>query len=189
MIISLICEMRSGSTNLANWFYSKKDFTLLFEPITNPNLRWYKGNNPPKNWEYITNHMVIKEVFHIGCNFSELIEISDKVIVLYRKNELTQMESWVNANRTKNWGGRWVHTNKFINPRDTEIEHFHEMKKAFNELYVKDNKYFTTTYEELYYENGFQRLVDYLNIDGVKNENFPHGNKYRIDVDGKQTLI
>lgn len=48
---------------------------------------------------------------------------------------------------------------------------------------------FKISYEELYYNNGFQKIVDYINLDCVKHKNFPHGQKYRIDVNKKKSII
>ena len=39
MFVTIIAEPRSGSTNLANWFYFNSSFTTLFEPM-NPTTRW-----------------------------------------------------------------------------------------------------------------------------------------------------
>ena len=39
MIILLLCEPRSGSTNLANWFFINKKFTVLFIP-SDPLSKW-----------------------------------------------------------------------------------------------------------------------------------------------------
>jgi hypothetical protein len=40
----------------------------------------------------------------------------------------------------------------------------------------------------LYFNNGFQKLVDYINLEEVQNINFPFGEKYRVDFD-KSKLI
>jgi hypothetical protein len=33
MIITILSEARTGSTNLANWFAIKNNFTVFFEPL------------------------------------------------------------------------------------------------------------------------------------------------------------
>ena len=48
MIITILAEPRSGSTNLTNWFYFNKNFTTLFEP-ENPNSKWFQNNIDPKD--------------------------------------------------------------------------------------------------------------------------------------------
>ena len=185
MVITILAEPRSGSTNLANWFYFNKDFTILYEPITSPKWKWYKHGVSPKLWEYNTPHLLVKEIFKPETDFSELIEISDKIIILYRENEKEQIESWINAKTTNNWDKHWV-SNDIKNENETLF--FSELKRSFKLKYL-DKNYFTISYEELYYNNGFQKIVDYINLDCVKNENFPYGKKYRINVDKPKTLI
>jgi hypothetical protein len=186
MIITILAEPRSGSTNLANWFYHNKNFTTLFEPITSPKWKWYKHGVSPKLWEYKTPHLLVKESFRPETNFSELIEISDKVIILYRENINEQTESWLNANKTNNWDKAWIFKENLI--RNENDSYFNEIKKGIKENYLNKN-YFNISYEELYYNGGFQKVLDYLNIDGLENKNFPYGQKYRIDVNKPRSLI
>jgi hypothetical protein len=47
---------------------------------------------------------------------------------------------------------------------------------------VDNPNYFKISYEELYYNNGFQKILDYLNVNGLENKNFPYGKKYRIFI-------
>ena len=59
-------------------------------------------------------------------------------------------------------------------------EYFNTLKSEFKEKYLNEN-YFTISYEDLYYNNGFEKIVNYINIDEVKNDGFPLGKKYRIN--------
>ena len=186
MVITILAEPRSGSTNLANWFYFNKDFTILYEPITSPKWKWYKHGVSPKLWEYKTPHLLVKEIFRPETDFSELIEISDKVIILYRENISEQTESWLNANKTNNWDKAWVFKENLI--KDEDASYFNQEKKGIKENYLNKN-YFNISYEELYYNDGFQKILDYLNMDELENKNFPYGTKYRINVDKPNTLI
>jgi hypothetical protein len=176
MIITILAEPRSGSTNLANWFYFNDKFTTLFIP-SDPKSKWYKKESP-KDYRYSTEHLLIKEDNYIHKNFDELISISDKVMLLYRENIKEQVESWTNAKLTNNWHNQWVL--RGIESRD-EVEFFTTLKNNFKEKYL-DKDYFRISYEELYYNNGFQKVVDYIALDCVKNEQFPVGSKYRVDV-------
>jgi len=186
MVITILAEPRSGSTNLANWFYFNKDFTILYEPITSPKWKWYKHGVSPKLWEYKTPHLLVKEIFRPETDFSELIEISDKVIILYRENISEQTESWLNANKTNNWDKAWVFKENLI--KDEDASYFNQVKNGIKENYLNKN-YFNISYEELYYNDGFQKILDYLNMDELENKNFPYGTKYRINVDKPNTLI
>ncbi len=187
MVITILAEPRSGSTNLANWFYFNKNFTTLFEPL-NPTSNWFQKNKEPKDYKYKTKHLCLKEVYYPHKNWDSLLSISDKIIVLYRENSQKQLESFLNAVSTNNWDKQYVYTienNKFVNKK---TEYFKTLKSEFKIKYVNNN-YFTISYEELYYENGFQKIVDYLQLECVKNENFPIGEKYRINIDSVRNLI
>jgi hypothetical protein len=188
MIITLLCEPRSGSTNLTNWFYHNKQFTTLFNPDIPPESRspltvkWYQNNVPPKDYIYKTPHLCIKEDFYQNKDYSEFIEISDKVICLYRENETEQIESWINAKRTNNWSDKWRFSENNFKTDINEVMFFKQLKQSFVERYLSDLNFFKISYEELYYNNGFQKIVDYVDLECVKNEKFPIGKKYRINA-------
>jgi hypothetical protein len=176
MVITILAEPRSGSTNLTNWFYLNKNFTTLFIP-SDPKSKWYKLESP-KDYKYNTEHLLVKEDYYHYKNFDELISISDKIILLYRENADDQIESWTNAKTTKNWHDEWVSKNiKNIN----ETQFFIELKNSFKTNYLNKN-YFKISYEELYYNDGFEKIVNYLELQCVQNTNFPIGRKYRIDL-------
>jgi len=177
MFITIIAEPRSGSTNLANWFYFKQDFTVLFEPITNKNLRWYKNGEHIDKWKYDTPNLLVKEVYNDYHFFDELINKSDKVIILFRENEKKQSESWINAKKTNNWDKNWI--DKGI-ADEMEFEFFKQLKKSFFEKFLTKN-YFNISYEDLYYNNGFGKIIEYIGIDTLENYGFPYGKKYRIE--------
>ena len=177
MVITILAEPRSGSTNLANWFYFNKNFTTLFIP-SDTQSKWYKLESP-KDYKYNTNHLLIKEDYYHYKNFDELIQISDKIILLYRENTEEQIESWINAKTTKNWHSQWVSKNiKNIN----ETEFFIKLKNSFKKEYL-DKDYFKISYEELYYNDGINRIIEYIKVDGFGD--FPIGKKYRVDINQK----
>lgn len=177
MVITILCEPRSGSTNLANWFKTYKDFTVLQEPLTNPSLaHWLNNKLPPTKWNYPTKYLLVKELF--GAYATELLTLSDKVILLYRENEKEQIESWVNSNVTGNWHTRWMYTEI---EDEAEVVYFKELKERFKNEYLNQD-YFRISYEDLYYRGKFQRVLDYLEIPELKNVNFPHGYRYRKSI-------
>ena len=187
MIITIISEPRSGSTNLCNWFSLNKDFTVLLEPY-NSKSDQYKNNLLPKEWKYYTKHFIIKEIYTKEIDFTKLLEISDKVIVLYRNNDEEQLSSWKNAVITNNWDKKWVYNGKTDNKKTIVTDYFFEIKEGIKKDFI-DKDYFSISYEELYYNNGFQKIVDYLNIVGVENIKFPYGQKYRVNIDKPTSLI
>lgn len=189
MTIAIISEPRSGSTNLANWFRFRKDFTVLFEPYNpdNPKLDYYLQTHP-KEWKYRTKHFLIKEIYTNEKDFSKLLETSDKVIVLYRDDNKEQLSSWKNAVITNNWVDQWVYNEKIDDNKTVGVNYFFDLKEGIKKNFI-DKNYFSISYEELYYNNGFQRVIDYLNIEGVENVRFPYGQKYRVNIDKPTSLI
>ena len=187
MIITILCEPRSGSTNLTNWFYSNKNFTTLFEPA-NSGSKWFQNNIEPKDYKYNTKHLCVKEIYYPGIDWNSLLSISDKIIVLYRENGQEQLESFLSALTTNNWHTHYVYSIKNNTVIDEKTEYFKTLKSEFKEKYV-NKEFFKISYEELYYNNGFQKILDYLNMDELENKNFPYGRRYRINVDKGNTLI
>lgn len=179
MRILLLCEPRSGSTNFANWFLLQKDFTVLFLP-TDPESKWYRVEFP---YKYNTKHLLIKEDFYVKKNYDNLISIADKIILLHRENELEQIESWLQAKYTNNWHTQYVFKKEYDKNEET---FFKELKKAFKENYL--NKYFTISYEELYFSNGLNKVIDYLNIKELQKDLWPVGTKYRL-LEKEKTLL
>jgi hypothetical protein len=187
MIITILAEVRSGSTNLANWFTLNKKFKVLLEPLNKESINYKKGE-PIKEWTYNTEHFLIKEIYLPNTDLSELINISDKIILLYRKNDIEQLQSWLVANETKKWMTSWVTNSVKINNQQDKENYFYSLKDGFKNEYLNDSNLFKISYEELYYNNGFQKILDYLNIDCLKNENFPYGSKYRLERNIKSLI-
>jgi len=195
MIITILAEYRSGSTNLAKWFDLNSNFTVLVEAL-NPygigNRRQIhniiKSDKNPKTWVYPTTHLLVKEIYDKRIPYlNDLIQVSDKIIVLYRENLEVQLESFINGSITNKWDAKWMY--KFIDDANIDkktqllIDNFFDVKNDIKKDLIESEKYFTISYEELYFNNGFQKLVDYINLEEVQNINFPFGEKYRIDFD------
>ena len=176
MIITLLCEPRSGSTSLANWFFNNRDFTVLFEPL-NPLSEWFVDGSI-KEFKYNTKHLLLKEMYYPHNVLEDIIEISDKIILLYRENEDEQIESFVNAIETKNWDKRYVYKGAKEETFINNALYFKQLKQEFKDKYFNKD-YFKISYEDLYYRNKFQDLLDYIDLN-LENKHFPHGIKYRI---------
>ena len=192
MKILILAEPRSGSVNLANWFSFNTKFTMFFNPNMQPETegfimdRWPVNGIIPKGTKDKTEHLLIKLDFFQNKDYLFFTEIVDKVILLYREDETKQIESWINAKTSNNWIDKWLYSDNNFKLDETEVSFFKELKDSFRKRYLSNPNYFKISHEELYYNNGFQRIIDYINLPEVKNINFPHGEKYRInDVDIK----
>lgn len=180
MRILLLCEPRSGSTNLAKWFSLYPEFTVFQEPL-NPLGTDYKKITPVSEWKYDTKHLVVKEIYTPNKKLQELIEFSDKIILLYRENETEQLESWMVASETNQWSVEWMKDRVQISNENLKKDYFLSLKTGFKENYLNKKEYFKISYEELYYQNGIERILEHLNIECLENSNFPYGKKYRIE--------
>ena len=187
MFISIFSEPRSGSTNLTNWFYFNKNFTTLFEPL-NPQSEWFQNNIEPNKYQYKTKHFCLKEVYYPHKNWDSIIKISDKIIILYRENYQQQLESFLNSVTTNNWDKQYVYKEKENAFIEEKKEYFKTLKSEFKEKYI-DKHYFTISYEDLYYNNGINKIIEYLKIDELNTNNWPIGEKYRINVPERKNLI
>lgn len=188
MIITILAEPRSGSTNLANWFSTYESFTVFQEPLNRRGLG-YQKNKPISNWEFKTPNILIKEIYTSDANLKELLEHSDRLILLYRENYSEQIESWLVASETDNWSSNWIKNRIQINDFEIKKEYFKKLKDGFFREFLSKNNFFKISYEELYYKNGFQKILDYINLNELKNVNFPYGDRYRIDKFDIKTLI
>jgi hypothetical protein len=188
MRILLLCEPRSGSTNLTNWFGKNKDFTIIQEPLNSDSIH-YMNNLPIDKWSFNTKHILIKEIYLGVDGLVDLIKMSDKIILLYRENYIEQFESWLSASRTNNWTNEWSYYESRFRANNSEISYFKNMKDEFNKFSIENPNYLKISYEELYFNNGLQILLNHLNIENLENKNFPHGKKYRTTYKKPRTLI
>jgi LPS sulfotransferase NodH len=190
MIITILAEPRTGSTNLTKWFSNNENFTTLQEPLNKDSMD-YKNEEPIKNWMYQTNHLVIKEIYlpfeSSKKNIIELFNISDRIILLYRENIIEQLESFLVATQTQKWSSEWVSNRVPITDVKSKEDYFYNMKNEFKKDYL-DKNYFKISYEELYYNSGFQKIIDYINLDYVKNKDFPYGSKYKMEHEIKSLI-
>jgi len=185
MIILLIAEIRSGSTNLAKWLKeSLPDFQLLNEPY-NPKSSHFIGDS---KIDKTKNYIISEKFFNNEELLNELINISDFVFCLYREDTKSQTESYIIADTTNNWYDVYV-DNVISKNIDVEFSDkknsFHKLKNDF-QIFIKNSGIKTFTYEELYYGNKIDELKTYLNI--TSNVSFPYGQKYR-QFDVKKSIL
>ena len=187
MKILILAEPRSGSVNLANWFFFNTKFTMFFNPNMQPETegfimdRWPENGIIPKGYRDKTEHLLIKLDYFQSKDYLFFTEMVDKVILLYREDEPKQIESWINAKKSNNWVNKWLYSENNFQLDEIEVSFFKELKDSFKKRYLSNPNYLKISHEELYYNDGFQRIVDYIDLPEVKNINFPYGEKYRIN--------
>jgi hypothetical protein len=125
---------------------------------------------------------LIKEICNSRAkDIPELLEMSDKIILLYRKNKFQQMESWLNADTSGKWYVKWKPNSLIITNKQDKVKYFNNMVESFKTDYLDNNSFFKISYEELYHSDGFKDLLNYLNMDDLEDISFPYGEKLRIE--------
>lgn len=180
MVILLLCEPRSGSNNLARWFGLYDTFTVVNEPLNKTSLH-YKNGVPVNEWVYNTKHLLIKEIFNKDIDFTPFINIADKLVLLYRENKVEQTESWLVASETNSWTKQWKVNDAKITNEEFKRHYLNNLFEGFKKNYLDNPKLFKITYEELYYNGGIQKLIDYITLNELENKNFPYGERYRVE--------
>lgn len=182
MIITILSEPRSGSTNLLFWFGQYNECTVLLEPTTNSEYKKYSDKeviindiNNFNTWKYLTKHLVIKEICEPNKNYKSILQHSDKVIILFRENYVEQKESWLMSINTKKWGGEYFLDESLL--LDNNDNYLIEIKREIEKY--KDPNNFVISYEELYFRNGIKKLINYIGIEELNKNKFPYGEKYR----------
>lgn len=183
MVITILCEPRTGSTNLLNWFGSHINYSHAFEPFNNPIYCKTKSSksiifNNIKDitlWQYDTDNIVIKEIAYPGINYEYFIKNSDKVIILYRESHKEQTESFLMSSTTQNFFNHYSYDKSMI---DQSFSPYLNAIKAEIKKYFNSN-YFLISYEDLYYNGKIKELINYIGDNDLNHNTFPYGTKYR----------
>jgi len=180
-VITFICQPRSGSTNLANWFCKKRqinppyDSYVEYEPLTNPNTPHYNLDILQKDID--RKYLIVKEVYWPGHDFSNLIAGSNKLVILSRTDFKAQGESFMQATTTDNWGTLWKWEPQHFNQET--LSKLETIRKEFKHQFLGKG-HFEITYEELYIDRTIERLLKYLEWSYLDSSDWPFGKKYRL---------
>lgn len=183
MVITIIAEPRTGSTNLLKWFDSHIEYTTGFEPLTNTRLfkkfltksLTFTDYKDISTWKYDTPNLVVKELSLMTEHHDTLIKNSDKVIVLFRENYKEQLESFSCAKSNENWFNKYLYTETNLNDTDLKL-----LNNTKNNIDYYKSKYFSISYEDLYYRKKIKEVINYLEDDSLYSISFPFGKKYRL---------
>ena len=185
MKILLLCEPRSGSTKLGNWFGLNNDFDVRYETATWDSPHW-SGTKPENNiLRDGYKHLVLKEVFYgrsgeIKTNWVDYMDYVEKTVFLYREDEEDQIISWNHAIVTGNFCGQYPANTVELVPDN--VNFFKKIKKNFQDFREEHkNRALNISYEDLYYRNKIHILKEYLELDKELNYMFPIGVRYRYE--------
>lgn len=182
MIYTVIAEPRSGGVSLMNWIEkSLPEFTIAQEPWFIENDLWVVGEDVSNvEWVKKYDNIFIREIYKSTRDFSKLIEISDKVICLYRENWEEQIRSSLFQETNNEYLDNYdetdvlnVVTNDMIKHR--YVYYFKEHKQKFKQL-IKENNFISVSYEELYYGDDIDVVKKHFNINS--DIEFPLNNRH-----------
>lgn len=189
MKILLLCEPRSGSTSLANWFIENRNFDVRFETAMNDSNDWVGVgiNNIIQRPD--CRHLVLKEVYygrmseHV-IDWVQYLDFCDKIVFLYRENEQDQIISWNHAQVTGNFCGQYPEG--VVEMVKSNAEYLSKLKRRFKEFREEHkDRGLTISYEDLYMRNKIHILIEYLNLSDELTYKFPLGQRYRYSFDRK----
>jgi hypothetical protein len=185
MIYTIIAEGRCGGQSLLGWLNIslKNEYIIANEPFRKGNNIYTKDTSKTDfSWLKENKNYIIKELNDDNSSktFKPLLDLSDKIICIYRENWKEQLYSQLYGQRTKRWHTKYTieQRDKLISENDV-IEYynnFYKEKKEKFQYFIKENNLESITYEELYYNNGIEKIKKYFNIES--NIEFPFGQRY-----------
>jgi len=185
MKILLLCEPRSGSTNLGNWFVRNEIFDVRFESAAADSPYWSGPSVEDNVMDPRYDHLVLKEVFYgrksfIKTDWVDYINYCDKTVFLYREDEQDQIISWNHARITENFCSQYpAGTTRLLNEH---VNYFTKLKKKYTEFRLEHkDRGLTISYEDLYYRDKIHILKEYLGLEDELKHSFPIGQRYRYE--------
>jgi hypothetical protein len=171
MVYTLLAEPRSGGTDLMDWFGAVlSGFTIAQEPYLRNSLNLFSHTEDVTDVKWIDEHknVFIREIFERQRDFTNLINRSDKVFCLYRKNWYAQTKSKLFVQHHDEY--KRIYTKKEMDElvsHDMVVNHyqmeFSKDKNAFQD-FIKSHNLMCVSYEDLYYQNDIQKVIDFLNL-------------------------
>jgi hypothetical protein len=177
MIYTIIAEPRSGGVSLMNWIEkSLPEFTIAQEPWFNENTLWVEGENVNDvDWIKKYDNIFIREIYKPKRDFTNLINISDKVLCLYRNNWQEQVRSSLFQENNGPYMDDYDEQDVLNNVTDEMVEkrylfYFKEHKDKFKQ-FIKENNFVSISYENLFYGDDVDIIKKHFNFDN--NIEFP----------------
>jgi hypothetical protein len=171
MVHTIISEPRSGSSHLIDWIrVAVPNFVVCPEPWLNQQSEFDTQGKDISYVDWIDNfnNIFIKEIYYEHENYTNLLNKSEKVICLYRKNWYSQIRSLLFQERQNGFLFNYekkevdkIITEEMILEKYRSHHIFH--KKNFQDFILKNNLV-SISYEELYYGNGLEKFKNHFNI-------------------------
>ena len=170
MIYTVIAEPRSGGVSLMNWIgESLPEFTIAQEPWYVENNFWVEGGDVTDvGWIKKYDNIFIREIYRPDRDFTNLINISDDVICLFRENWEDQIKSCLYQEIHEIYLDSYEEkeVSKIIT-RDMILYRYDTVFKNQKDMfqqYIVENNYTSVSYEKLYYGGGIEIIKNHFNI-------------------------
>jgi hypothetical protein len=181
LLYTIIAQYRTGGQNLMYWINEslKKDFVVIHEPF-NSKYNHYTDDTTLQDFKWLEDkNYFIKELWYPDLDYTKLLNLSNKILCLYRENTHEQTISHIYSTKK----GKYHHN---YTPKDIdgifsqdEYDTF-KFEVEFNKKTLLEfaslNNLPTISYENLYFENGIEKLKNLF--DFQSNLSFPYGSKY-----------
>ena len=175
MKILIYTTHRTGSTSLAELLMTHFKCEYQREGF-------FKNKIFIKNIENINN--IIIKLTPNEVEYNSIRKIFDKCIVLTRKNIIEQAESRVYSEQVKKLFVPYEIENNFFIKYKNELDNMINIIKHENKILDECDNCLHITYEELYYNNGIEKIQNYLNTSTILK--LDNSKKYR---NGKRNSI
>ena len=163
-MVSILCTARSGATNLSWYLKNVLEKDLIISPFGEGSINSLKKDNLYK----LMIHRLPNEYLDMYKFGSDIIELSDKVILFDRKDKKEQAESL--AFRKIKYGDDFskYHIKEPYDNLDKRIvtdcyKHFLYHSFILNKL-SENHNIPIFWYEDLYYGNGLEEISGYLKL-------------------------
>lgn len=186
-MISILCTSRSGSTNLSNFISKSLDLPLVVSPFRG-NTKSLSDLEPNKVYKLMIQQKpeIYEDLYVYG---KEVIEKSDRVVLLDRKDKMEQSESL--AFRIGKYGHdhTYYHKKEPYNDIDYELvmecyEHYSTHTMVINRL-SKEYNIPVWLYEDVFFnKQSLRKLCDYMSVDiedDLYHQYMTSKNKERVD--------
>jgi hypothetical protein len=184
MRVCILGSPRSGTTSLLNYISESLNISKLNEP--------YNSDLPiTEQSTWLKDNMAVKHLMHQLSNKQKLNlhKHFDKVVCIYRNDLEQSAESFLAGYRSNNWNRPYTYSSSEAIKKTSQNAHVKKWvigyrKKEIKEF--KELKYFTVTYEDLYYSDKDKvRLNEYLGITNPCYNILDLKNKLRTDPKGR----
>lgn len=196
MKVLIYCGQRTGSTALLNWIHKELNLTPLFEPFTKVqkgDARYFNGNWFNDFDGFLKLESVVAKTIHGTFNYfvpenevdTTVFTKFDKVIVLYRKDLLDQAKSLLIA---KDIIKNYFHEYDYDKVKEQVDEHIDDesvrIRIGLEWRFLERTKTLKNcevfSYEEIFLNSDYDRLLSYLGITEPKHlDILDKKNRYR----------